>query len=159
MSGLITAKDIAERDGCASVGEWLLVESRKAVQKGKIVRAWDGRLVSGLPVMAYVDFGRWAARCECGGGTYVDPIEPIFFCMNCGNGGTGMARAVIFPIDMQGIETALLARPVVEDERAKNRIEAARLAKPFIDELPRNWHPHQAVEILLTENARLIGGA
>lgn len=158
MSKLITASDIAARDGCASVGEWLLIESRKAAQKCKITRAWDGRSVSGLPVMAYVDFGRWAGRCECGGGTYVDPSEPIFFCLTCGNGGSGMARPVIFPVDMQIIEEALLARPVIDDERAQNKIESARLAKPVIGNLPRNWHPHQSVEVLLAENERLIGG-
>lgn len=159
MSKLITARDIAERDGAASVAEWVRLESIKAVQRKQIGRPWDGRTISGMPVMAYVDFGRWAGRCDCGGGTYVDPNDPVFFCMRCGNANSGMARPVIFPVDLDAIEDALLARPVTGSERAVNRIEAARLGRPAIDGLARNWYPNQTLSMLLGENERLLSAS
>ena len=60
--------------------------------------------------------------------------------------------------DMDGIEDALLGRPVVDDPRARNALEKAKLGRPIIDGLVRNWYPGQSLESLLAENHRLLSG-
>lgn len=157
MSKLVTAREIADRDRALNVSAWIRAESLKAVQRSLFTRPWDGRSVSGAPVAAFVDFGCWVARCDiCGGHCYVDPDEPVFFCLRCGNDNSGAARPVVFPGEIDLIEDALLARPVTEDLRARNRIEQAKLARP--ENLPRNWHPLQSLESILAENSAQNGG-
>jgi hypothetical protein len=159
MSKLITARDLAERDHMNSVADWLRKSSQEAVRRGVIRRAWDGKSVSGSPVEAFVDFGRWLAKCDaCGGYCYVDPDEKIFFCLRCGNQGIGMARPVLFPDEFDKIETALLARPIVDDARARNPVEKAVLGRPTVEGLARSWYPGQSQESLLKDNKRLLPG-
>lgn len=109
-------------------------------------------------MQAFVDFGRWMARCDCGQHNYVDPDEPVFFCARCGNGNSGLARPVIFPIDHEMIEAILLERAVVRNPNAKNAIEAARLAKPVLPFLPRSWYPGQTAADLRAMNSMHDGG-
>lgn len=91
MSGIVTAKTIARRDGCGTVAEWI----RKAAGRMEL-RVAEG--VSGDPVTARVDHGRWIADCECRGAEYVDPEEPMFWCFSCQNlANGGKARPVKFP--------------------------------------------------------------
>lgn len=156
---LITAKDLAERDGKQSVAEWILWLAQRAMERGRFHVMWDGEHVGGAPVMAFVDFGRWCTRCECGQHAYADPDEPVMFCARCGNGNTGLARPVIFPPEgvRQEIERLLLERPVTENPLAKDKIESARLAKPVYPFLLRSWYPGQSVEDLIAINS-MIGG-
>jgi hypothetical protein len=151
---VITAMDLARRYQCGSVGELYLMLAQRSKAKGLFQVMWDGQRVSGEPIVAFIDFGRWVARCECGQYNYVDPLEQILFCAKCGNGNSGMARAVQFPQESvrKRIEMLIMARPVLEDARAKDEIEAARLAKPLHVGLPRNWHPNQPVNDLATQN-------
>lgn len=159
MSRLITARDLAERDHISNVADWLRKSSQEAMRRGIIRRAWDGKSVSGTPVQAFVDFGRWLAKCDsCGGFCYVDPEEKIFFCLRCGNQNSGMARPVLFPTDTDKIEVALLARPAIEDDRARNPVEKAILGRPIVEGLARSWHPGQTVDGLQAENERLLKG-
>lgn len=107
MDKVITAKDLANREGCGSVGERIQ----------KLATRFNRKFVSdrtaGNPVHARIDFGRWIADCECGGAEYVDPDEPIFFCLSCGNAATsGRAREVIFPDDRNKIEKEVMSRKV-----------------------------------------------
>ncbi len=157
MSKLITSKNMARRAGCVSVAQWMQMLAEQSIQRGKFHVQWDGMHVGGAPVQAFVDFGRWMARCECGQHNYVDPDEAVFFCARCGNGNSGLARPVLFPIERELIEELLLARPVVKNPLAKNEIEDARLAKPVLAFLPRSWHPGQSVEDLRTMNS-MYGG-
>ena len=80
----------------------LAVQSRVVYVPGKTI---------GKKVYAFVDHGRWVAQCECGGAESVDPDSPIFFCCSCGNRSTtGRPREVVFPKEMERIETILLKR-------------------------------------------------
>lgn len=157
-SKLVTARDIAIRDSMGSVTDWLVARSKDGVRRGFFTNAWDGKQVSGLPVQAFIDFGCWAAQCEaCGGNLYVDPDEPVFFCLRCGNRNSAAARPVIFPDDKETIEDLLLARPIVDDPRARNNVEKAKLGRPRIDGLVRNWAPGMTIKLLRNQNKR-IGG-
>lgn len=153
MNRLITAKDVARRDGYSTVTEFVLALMEKSIERGCFRVRWDGEHVGGAPAIAFVDFGRWLARCECGQHNYVDPDEPIMFCVRCGNGNTGLARPVIFPAERRMIEDVLLKRPVIENPAARNFVEAALLAKPRHAILTRNWYPGQSVESLIEINS------
>lgn len=154
---LITAKDLAKRDGKSSVAQWMLWLAERSRLRGMFSVMWDGMRVSGLPLIAYIDFGRWMVRCDCGQYNYADPDEPFVFCARCGNGNSGSARPVLFPNQStrDQIESALLARPVIHHPLACNAIEDARLAKPIYELLPRTWYPHQTVDELLTMNTMM----
>lgn len=90
---IITAKSIAQRDGCPSVLEWI---KRAANRKGAAVMIEP---IGEKAVTARIDHGRWIADCEdCNGAEYVDPGEPVFFCISCLNRNHGGAlRPVRFP--------------------------------------------------------------
>lgn len=152
-SKLITAKNIAKRYGFTTVRDWLLDRIARSVQRGYFQVGWNGEHVSGAPLMAFVDFGRWLTRCECNQNNYVDPDEPVVFCARCGNGNSGLARPVIFPPNLREIEKVLLKRPVTDHPQAKDDIEAARLARPVFPVLTRNWYPGQSVADLLEMNS------
>jgi hypothetical protein len=67
--------------------------------------------VSGSPVVAYVNHGRWVADCPiCNGAELVTPGDP-YICQNCLNGAR-QYRPVSFPPDIEEIEAALVARPL-----------------------------------------------
>jgi len=88
---LVTAKTIAKKDKCHSVMEWLI---KAAARKGFILSLEVGA----VGVTARIDHGRWIADCECKGAEYVDPDEPVFFCLSCLNAANGgKLRPVKFP--------------------------------------------------------------
>lgn len=88
---IITAKTIANRDRCKSVLDWI----RKSAARYEI-QVKD--VVCKQPVIARIDHGRWIADCECQGAEYVDPDEPVFFCLSCLNAAhQGALRPVVFP--------------------------------------------------------------
>lgn len=155
MNRLITARDVARRDGHSTVAGLVMALMEASIKRGHFRIRWDGRHVGGAPAIAFVDFGRWLARCECGQHNYVDPDEPIMFCSRCGNGNTGLARPVIFPAERRMIEEVLLKRPVIENPAARNVVEAALLAKPKYSFLTRNWYPGQSVESLIEINSSM----
>jgi hypothetical protein len=154
MEKIITAMDVARRNGFESLAVFYIELARRSQALGRFRVMWDGIRVGGEPLAAYIDFGRWLVRCECGQNNYVDPLERVVFCAKCGNKNNGMARPVSFPPDAvrRRIERALLARPVIEHPRAKDEIERARLATPVHTGLPRCWHPSQTVDVLEIEN-------
>jgi hypothetical protein len=55
------------------------------------------------------------------------------------------------------IEQLLMDRPVNEHPLAKDKIEAARLARPVYAYLPRSWYSSQSVEDLIAMNSMLGG--
>ncbi len=97
---IITALDIAQRDGCGSVKEWITKVSRMPRFMRLLKESpYTGR-TKGKPVQAIIDNGRLLAVCECGGAEYVDPEEHIFYCFSCGNRANGgNARPVKFGKD------------------------------------------------------------
>ncbi len=152
MKRLITARDVARRDGHATVKAFLMALMEKSIERGYFKVRWDGDHVGGAPVIAFVDFGRWLARCECGQHNYVDPHDPVMFCAQCGNGNSGLGRLVIFPANRDEIERLLLLRPVINHPAAKNVVEQALLARPKIAMLTRNWFPAQSTADLFEMN-------
>lgn len=161
MSKLITARDLAERDGFDSTVRWLCWLANRSIAQGRFQMIWDGVHVGGAPLQAFIDFGRWAVRCECGQYNYADPEEPVMFCARCGNQNSGLARPVVFPSKtmQQKLESALFERPVIRHPMAKNKIEAARLAKPVYSHLPRSWYPGQSLAELIAMNSTMSGGS
>lgn len=150
MNKIITALDIAQRDGLPNWVTWIHAGVR---QNGYIQTPFTGR-IAGPPIAALIDRGRWVAKCECGGTEYVCVEEPIFYCFSCANwknGGNG--RKVVFPDDelRAKIEAALLARPVIP---LQGRFELERLinATPANLNLHRQWLPGVTLNELLAEN-------
>ena len=141
---LITALDVAMRDGQPTVREWIRVTSIQMKMKGFTPIIFDGA-IAGHPVLALVSNGRWVALCDvpnCDGCEYVDPQEPIFFCMKCGNNSTGKARPVNFPKEFKEIDAALLERdmlPVVGGDL----VNQAFNARPVHPDLRRDWAPKE----------------
>lgn len=90
---------------------WSQAKVRDALAR---VRDWSGGVdEAATPVIAYIDGGRWSARCECGNREYVTSADPIFFCHECGNREFAQqARRVYFPEHHKQIEKELLKRPV-----------------------------------------------
>lgn len=75
----------------------------------------------GEPAIARINHGRWDAVCpdpQCSGGEVVDPNDPVFMCLSCGNvanrvNGVARLRPVEFPAQSEQklIEKPLLQRP------------------------------------------------
>jgi hypothetical protein len=154
---LITALNVARRDGFGSVNAWIRAVSGRFYQNRQISAMWDGKAISGAPVQAFVDHGRWLAMCEhCSNVEYVAPGEP-FYCIRCANAGNSAARPVEFPVEREQIEKALLARPVVENDKLEP-VDRARRAVPVIPGLLRSWAPGVSVETLEAENMEALHG-
>jgi len=82
------------------------------------------------PLSAYINRGRWAVKCECGGGEYAWE-EGIFMCQSCFNGGSKhQLRRILFPEVRREIEELLHKRPL----------------------LNRNWYPNETLAQLEAEN-------
>jgi hypothetical protein len=82
---------------------------------------------------------------DCNGAEYVDPDDPFFFCLSCGNVTLeGYARRVIFPKNMDEIEVELLKRPV-DDRIGANACDRAMKSKPVYKGLSRSWNPGESV--------------
>lgn len=128
----ITALDYAKREKAKSTRERIR----------KLATKWALHLdekIAGKPVKARLDFGRWLADCECGGAEAVDPGDPVFFCVSCGNERTsGKLRRVVFPSDYKQIEKDVMARPL-KRRGTGDAISQQTLAKPKGD--PRSWSP------------------
>lgn len=157
---IITAKHYCARDGVSSVRERILKLRNDQSRKKNIAIPIQMDKLSTRPVFARIELGQWIADCDCGGCEFVDPDEPIFFCMSCGNrNDASMLRPVEFPPEDQRleIEQLILARPV-NDLRGLDDLERAHMAKPLIiDEnnnfiLTRTWDVGEEIEHLKEEN-------
>lgn len=128
--GVITALDIAERDGFETHRAWIMAEAHKKFKKGHLEGMCTGE-TSGDALDAYIDWGRWSARCpNCGGTEYVDPGECIFYCFNCGNGDIDNdLRPVSFIPWRPALEKEIMKRPV-DVINGMGPIESARHARP-----------------------------
>ena len=146
---MITAKDLCKRDGLETHAQWIDKLCRARVQKNMLDTPFTGKVVSKDPVKAIVDFGRWGARCECGGFEYVCKDEKIFYCFSCGNhdyGGNG--RKVKFPAKniMRTIEQVLNDREVIESAGTE-KLSRAFMAKAKIPGLRRCWYGESMKEL------------
>jgi hypothetical protein len=148
MDKIFTASDDAKRKKFASVTALVRGLSVQMAQRGQIAFPWDGRTVSGEPVEAIVDHGRWLGQCDrCGNPEYVDPETPIFFCMRCGNGDSRAARPVHFPENRVEVEKSLLAIKMVPGW-GRNDLERMLSAKPAAGGMGRDWSPAISDQLL-----------
>lgn len=152
MSKLISAKHVAIREGFTDRREWIRSKSIGLTENGMIAQGWQGE-VDGKAVNARIDFGRWLADCPfCGGAEYVDPDDPVFFCLSCGMiSNNAKALPVVFPANIDEIEAMLMKRPVKELPYG-GVIERALYARPMIAGLGRSWQPGETVADLKKQN-------
>lgn len=152
--GVITGKDLAERDGVPSHRAWIERMSRRLQRRNLLDIPFTGR-IGGETVLAFISFGRWSARCpDCGSTEYVDPEERIFFCFGCGNRTNGgNARPVAFPPAplREEIEQLVMARQVGE-ERGTNAMDRALKARCLAPGFSRSWEPPETPDDLRTQN-------
>ena len=128
----ITAADYAIREKAKDTRDRI---KKLATRNGLCIE----ETIGGKPVQAILDFGRWIAVCECGGAEAVDPKDPVFFCVSCGNNKTrSKLRRVEFPADYKSIEAEIMARPL-KKRGTGDAIEQQRLSIPRGE--PRNWRP------------------
>lgn len=148
MEKIINGRDLAHRDGAATQREWITERCRHLVKQRLLDTPFTGQ-VTGNPVQAMINHGRWIALCpKCGGAEYVDPYEKIFYCFSCGNAALkGHARPVEFPDNRKEIEQAVLQRPVLA-VRGTNAIQRAILAVPLTPGFSRTWMPGETLEDL-----------
>lgn len=156
VTKIITLDDVAARDGIPNVTAWILEQCKERVRSGQIKRGWDGKSVEGEAVKAFVNQGRWGARCKvCGNAFYVSPSTPILYCYECGNGGSDAAYPVEFPVEREEIERELLIRDTVLNRRARNEVEAALYSLPVVRGLGRSWMPGTSVADLREQRETL----
>ncbi len=162
MNKIITLDDLVIRDQQRNVEQWILWMCTRSIDAKKISQGWDGRSIEGEPVLAFVNNGRWLARCKvCGNPMYVSWLVPIVYCPECGNGGSQVAWPVEFPDERERIEAALISRLVELADPKKlirNDVEWALNARPVIPGLGRNWRPGITVEQLMAENDEALKG-
>lgn len=155
MDKIFSAKDLAELRGYKSQREFILARSRLLASERTIKKPWSGSVCeSGIP--AFINQGRWIARCPaCGGIEYVDRTEKIFFCLACGNDWRGgEALQVIFPEDADDIEAELLKREIIGGAMG-NDLQRALYSKPAINGLDRNWCAGQSAADLQLKREEL----
>ena len=96
----------------------------RLAEAGDVARAWP----CDLPVVAQVNHGRWIASCpNCQGPMPTHPEWGIGCCGDCGC----IAGRVVFPAQVEAIETLLLQRPLRKTQ---------------------NWLPSESVTDLMAEN-------
>jgi hypothetical protein len=108
----------------------------------QFIQRWWGRplpertLVASEQTAAYINEGRWIADCPtgCGGSMLVTPVDPNYFCTECGHGW--------FPIEFPSI-------------RNRRYLEAVLMKRPLDGGVPknRNWLPHETLDDLKAQNA------
>lgn len=157
MTKFIDGKILARQNGCSTHREWIVKTSTEYFRKNMLKAPWNGQIADSS-VNARIDFGRWVADCqECGGTEYVDVDEKIFFCFSCGNAAiNGKALKVIFPENMDEIESELLQRKVVSGKEA-NDIVNTMMSKPMYAGLGRSWNPGETVADLAEQRRRKEG--
>jgi hypothetical protein len=143
---IVNGKHLALAKGEKSLRDWVLKQSSERFHKNMIRYPFTGKVAERKTVNARIDFGRWVADCpDCNGCEYVNPDDPFFFCLSCGNVTLeGLARKVIFPKNMPDIEKELIRRPV-NDLIGANAVDKALKAKSIYPGLSRSWNPGESV--------------
>ena len=151
---ILTARDFAKSKGYNTTIAWY----RAATQVGFDFPLPESLEPEGEPAVAFIDYGRWLAKCPaCGGCEAADPKQPLFYCLGCGNyENEGKVRPVTFPADYAAIEKELLKRPVIT-KQGRNAYERASLAIPRVfvpgkGFLSRSWTPDQTLSDIKREN-------
>jgi len=89
-------------------------ERHLQVMRELLVRAglpWPSELDETHPVHARLDHGRWLVQCPaCASAQHAAVSDPRFYCVGCGNRGTGRWWPVVWPADRAAVETQAQAR-------------------------------------------------
>jgi len=136
---IFSGADVAKLRGAKSFRDYLI---RLARQRSML---FTNQVTQQDAVQARIDFQRWVADCDCcGGSEYVDPDDPVFFCLTCGNQKYGgKLRKVIFPEAKAELEAAVLERQVNAPE-VLDPIGQAMTVK-LTDGISRSWNPGETV--------------
>lgn len=158
MDKILTARDFVKTMGFDSLRDYYRARTSAPGYETPFVDAEP----EGEPVDAFVDYGRWIARCECGGAEAVDYDDPIFYCLACGNmTNNGKPRPVNMPDEWQEIERLLLKRPV-RLRGGRNAFERATMAEPVVStehgQLSRTWLPGETLDDIKRQNNALEKG-
>ncbi|SCZ80386.1 hypothetical protein [Acidaminobacter hydrogenoformans] len=96
------------------------------------------RRISGTPVPAEVNHGRWIVKCPfCAGAEVISTHDPVFYCLSCLNiKNDGDLLPVLIPDNYREIEAELRDR--------KN-------------EANQNWAPGERLDQLIKENEERKG--
>lgn len=153
MDRILTGDDKARDLGFVDFRDWLKrgYTLFPLVFQGRAPK-WNGEACNAPSVTAYINGGRWLARCdECGSIEDVTPLDPIFWCHRCGNSKrSGLALPVEFPKNREAVESAVLARPV-QDGAGFGDNDRAAAATPLAG-LRRDWTPEQSLADIRREN-------
>jgi hypothetical protein len=143
---IVNGKHVAIEHKEKSFRDYIMRTAGTMFHSNIIQFPFNGKIAEKKTVNARVDFGRWMADCpDCNGCEYVDPDDPFFFCLSCGNATLeGYARKVIFPKDIEKIESELMNRPV-NDIAGSNVVERAKSAKLIYHGLSRSWNSGESV--------------
>lgn len=95
----------------------------------------DPTELTGPGAVAYVNHGRWIARCPhgCGSAQLASRSTRRFLCVHCSTPATAAWSPVVWPDDETTIEQLLDVRPAPAD---------------------RNWRPPTTVDALSAENTK-----
>ena len=151
---MITAEDLCKRDGCKTHREWIHRRCEILKKRGLLDTPFTGEIIGKSPIYAEVDWGRWIAKCECGGVEYVSMDEKIFYCFSCGNYKyKGKGRKVIFPDEqkIKRIEEILEEREIVRGAGTE-KLSRVLLSKPKIPGLSRTWNKDENLNDLKKQN-------
>lgn len=88
----------------AALEQWALEIRRQNARAG----LGDGTLSEAGSIAAYIDGGKWMARCVCGAGVAVLIDHAFGACAECGR----VYRSVIVPANRPALEAELLRRRV-----------------------------------------------
>lgn len=152
---IFDASDLCKRDGKKNHKDWITSLSNSRKRANLLDTPFTGS-ISGDPIPAFIDFGRWIARCpSCNGAEYVSKDEAIFYCFSCGNyENNGDAYPVQFPADVEEIEQELLKRPQ-KFASGGNLLGRQFNARPLVPGLSRTWHSEESLADLKAQNEKI----
>lgn len=153
---IFDADDLAARDGAKTHREWIVLVCRDRAKKNLLDTPFTGK-ISGDPAPAFVDFGRWLAKCpDCNGAEYVSFEDKIFYCFSCGNyANCGDGRPVKFPRNRKAIENELLKRPQIFTAGG-NPLARQFHARAKLPQLSRTWNVDETIEDLQEQRVSLM---
>lgn len=155
MNKIYDLTDKAKEEGFDTPEDYHRGFVRKA-RAEKFLQPWTGRTTKSNPVFAFVDRGRWIAKCECGAAEWCAP-EHLYWCFECGNLETdGKARPVKFPTDKDDIEAELLKRDIIIGA-GKTPIQKTLAARPAVERLGREWRRGEKMRQLIKQREDMNG--
>ena len=139
---ILDGNDIAKLHGLEDYEDWMK-NAHKLDKSGNAFR-WNGKIARGPSYKAFIERGRWIAKCDCGAALWVCPDYKIGYCHECGcDSSNGAARPVLFPNNIDEIAKALEERPMKEI-KGGGAVSRRLNARPVIKGVGLNWHPGES---------------